>query len=91
MTITQPESIQTSIDAFKERVQCLVGYKIHEAVIWKFAHYKGDTQWKRWKSGRLASDSSAASTFRNILQMPPEEFIETIKKQSSKTSVAKFF
>ena len=87
----EPKSIQVSIDAFRERVKCLAGYKIHETTIWKFAHYKGDTQWKRWKSGRLALDSSAAKTFLNVLQTPPEEFVERIKKQNSKSSVAGFF
>ena len=42
-------------------------------------------------AGVLALDSSADRTFMNVLQTPPEELVERIKKQNSKTSVAGFF
>jgi len=89
--IKKPEGTQPRINAFKESIRIITGHKMHEAVIWKFAHYKSDTQWKRWKSGRLDPDSSAARTFSQILAMPPVEFVEELKKQQSKTSLDKFF
>jgi hypothetical protein len=84
-------SEKATIDAFKENIWIIAGHKIHDAVIWKFAHYKSDTQWKRRKSGRLDLASSAARTFSQILAMPPVEFVEELKKQQSKTSLEKFF
>lgn len=89
--IDKPKDTQVRINAFKESIRIITGHKMHEVVIWRFAHYKSDTQWKRWKSGRLDPDSSAARTFRQILAMPPVEFVEELKKHKSKTNLEKFF
>ena len=89
--IEQPDCTRARIEAFKASIRIIAGHKIHDAVIWKSAHYKSDTQWKRWKRGRLDLDSSAARTFSQILAMPPAEFVEELKKQKSKMSVEKFF
>jgi hypothetical protein len=91
MTPIEQNSIQASIDAFRKGAQSILGYKIHETAIWKFAHYESDTQWKRWKRGRLSPNSSAARTFTKILEMSPETFAEKIKEQSSRHGLGTFF
>ena len=82
---------RAGIAEFIGHVQHLAGHRIHEATIWKLARYKSDTQWKRWKSGKLSLDSAAAKTFAQILAMPPTEFIKNLNKQNAKTNLSTFF